>query len=123
MYIYKDGQLIAQAPVGIGTKDQNGTQIGGVSGDKITPVGNFTLTNDTRYNVNGVYSGEAGSNMGPAFLGLSCADQNGNYRGIGIHGSANDTMGSTYGCIRLHNADVVTLYQNLKPGTSVQIRN
>jgi lipoprotein-anchoring transpeptidase ErfK/SrfK len=123
MYIYKDNQLIAQAPIGIGTNDQNGTQTGGVSGDKITPVGNFTITNDIRYNPNGVYSGQFGSNMGPAFLGLSCTDQTGNYRGIGIHGSAGDSLSSTYGCIRVRNGDVVSLYQNLKPGTPVQIRN
>ena len=123
MYVYKDGQLIAQAPVGIGINDKNGTQAGGVSGDKITPTGNFTITNDIRYNANGVYSGQFGSNMGPAFIGLSCADQNGNYRGIGIHGSANSTLGSTFGCIRLQNADLIVLYNSIQPGIPIQIRN
>jgi lipoprotein-anchoring transpeptidase ErfK/SrfK len=123
MYVYKDGQLIAQAPVGIGINDKNGTQAGGVSGDKITPTGNFIITNDIRYNANGVYSGQFGSNMGPAFIGLSCADQNGNYRGIGIHGSANSTLGSTFGCIRLQNADLIILYNSVRSGIPIQIRN
>ena len=123
MYIYKDGQLIGQAPINIGTNDQSGTQIGGVSGDKITPVGDFTITNDVRYNAGGVYSGQYGSNMGPAFLGLSATDQNGSYRGIGIHGSSDDSLGSTYGCIRVQNADIISLYQTLQPGTAVKIRN
>jgi lipoprotein-anchoring transpeptidase ErfK/SrfK len=123
MYIYRDGQLIGQAPVGIGVNDPDGTQIGGISGDKITPVGDFTLTKDLCYNPNGVYSGRYGSNMGPAFLGISAMDQNGSYRGIGIHGSGDDSLRGTYGCIRLHNADVVALYNIAPSGTPVKIRN
>ncbi|MBI4836868.1 MAG: L,D-transpeptidase [Candidatus Portnoybacteria bacterium] len=123
LYLYKDGQLISQAPVGIGTGDKTGALTGGVSGDKITPVGDFVLTKDIRSSPNGVFSGEAGSNMGPVFLGISANDQNGNYRGIGIHGSGDDSLRGTNGCIRLRNADVIELNKVVHAGTPVKIRN
>lgn len=123
LYVYVNGQPVAQSPIGIGINDQSGSQIGGISGDRITPVGDFTITNDRRYSPSGVFSGQFGSNMGPSFIGLSCVDQNGNYRGIGIHGSADDSLRPTYGCIRVKNADVIELYKNIPAGTPVKIRN
>ncbi|MBI5742345.1 MAG: L,D-transpeptidase, partial [Candidatus Niyogibacteria bacterium] len=54
---------------------------------------------------------------------ISATDQNGNYRGIGIHARADDKLSSTNGCVRTSNADVNLLSQYIKSGTKVKIQN
>ncbi|MBI5742479.1 MAG: L,D-transpeptidase, partial [Candidatus Niyogibacteria bacterium] len=105
--VYKDNQFVASTNINIGYADKTGTQTGGNQGDNITPVGEFTITNDIRRDsVNGVYTNDGSKSLGAAFMGISATDQNGNYRGIGIHARADDKLSSTNGCVRTSNADV-----------------
>ena len=128
MYIYyfgdnPNGELIAALPINTGLGDPNSVKTGGYNGDKITPVGEFTITSDKRIDtVGGVYN-QQGVNLGSAFLGISAKDENGNYRGIGIHGNSAGTLGSTMGCVRVKNADLPVMYAALEPGTKIKIRN
>ena len=123
MYVYYNGELIATVPINIGANDLSGTKDGGTNGDRITPVGEFTITSDRRADfTNGVYNSN-GVNMGPVFLGLSAVDQNGNYRGIGIHGSLSGTLKPTAGCIRVGNSDLSAINAALKSGIKIKIRN
>ena len=123
LYVYKNGVPIAYTKIEIGKNDPGSTKVGGEAGNNITPVGEFTIkTDDKRMDSNGVYTRD-GANLGAAFLGISATDKNGAYRGIGIHGSVNDSLGSTAGCVRVRNADAVLLYRALQGGTKVTIRN
>jgi lipoprotein-anchoring transpeptidase ErfK/SrfK len=124
MYIYKDGYIIGSTDINIGQAEKNseGTLSGGKQGDKITPIGEFEITTDRRHSENGVYTKDGKSSLGTSFLGISAKDENGNYRGIGIHGSKDDSLRPTNGCIRVKNADSDLLFSSLKPGTKVQIR-
>ncbi|MEK9168417.1 MAG: L,D-transpeptidase [Patescibacteria group bacterium] len=128
MYIYyygdnKNGELIASIPTNIGSGDLTGEKNGGIKNDKITPTGDFIVTNNKNFDTSGVYNKE-GANMGIAFLGISAKDQNGDYRGIGIHGSQSGTIKSpTNGCIRTNNADLPAIFSALKTGTQIKIQN
>lgn len=116
--IYKDGELIGQAPIGIGSNDPNGEKIGGTVDDKITPVGDFVINYKKDDAPGGIISKEFNTNMGPAILNVDVS------RGIHIHGSGTDNIrDTTAGCIKVHNADVTLLYQAIPAGTPVQIRN
>jgi len=124
MIVYKDGQEIARTNINVGVNDTAGTLAGGINGDKITPTGTFTIIN-TKQDSNGVYSSEGGAYMGTAFSGLSAVDQNGNIRGIGIHGGNLDSGGTlhvTNGCIRVTNSDA-DVFSGLPVGTKVTIQN
>lgn len=125
LYLLKDGNVIASTEINIGQAESSGSGslTGGKSGDKITPIGEFTITKDTRHDANGVYTKDGKSNLGTSFLGISAVDENGNYRGIGIHGSKDDSLRPTNGCIRVKNADSDLLFSNLKPGTKVKIQS
>ena len=124
MYIYKDGYIIGSTDINIGQAEKNGSETltGGKQGDQITPIGEFETTTDRRQSENGVYTKDGKSSLGTSFLGISAKDENGNYRGIGIHGSKDDSLRPTNGCIRVKNADSDLLFSSLKPGTKVQIR-
>ena len=124
LYIYKDGYIIGSTDINIGKAENNrpGTLIGGQQGDAITPIGDFTITNDERHDINGVYTQDGKSHLGTSFLGISAKDEKGNYRGIGIHGSPDDSLRPTNGCIRVKNADSDLLFSVLKPGTPVKIQ-
>jgi len=124
MYLYKDGYIIGSTDINIGQAEKNGpgTLTGGQQGDQITPIGEFEITADQRHSDNGVYTKDGKTSLGTSFLGISAKDENGNYRGIGIHGSKDDSLRPTNGCIRVKNADSDLLFSALKPGTKVQIR-
>lgn len=112
--LFIDGQFIRQYLVGHGKDD-------------CTPVGSFVvdemLVDPTWYPPGGgiIKHGEKGHLIGDRWLGLK--DKPG-ATGLGIHGT-NDgpsigTMCSN-GCVRMHNADVIELYDFVSPGTVVQI--
>ncbi len=124
LYIYKDGYMIGSTDINIGKTEKNGsgTLAGGAQGDGITPIGDFTITEDTRHSANGVYTKDGKSSLGTSFLGISAKDESGNYRGIGIHGSKDDSLRPTNGCIRVKNADSDLIFSSLKPGTKVKIQ-
>jgi lipoprotein-anchoring transpeptidase ErfK/SrfK len=91
------------------------------TGDKKTPLGNWKILEIRQSPDNEPVYSKTGSNMGAAFFLLSPMI-NGE-RGIGMHGNKNGTLGSTYGCIRLKNADILALLPYVKVGTSVIITN
>lgn len=121
LYVEKDGKRVASTDINIGSADKDGTAKGGKAGDNITPVGEFTITGDKRKNENGVLNNN-GKSLGTVFLGISAKDENGNYRGIGIHGSQGNTLGSTSGCIKVTNADANLFFDSIKEGTKVVIQ-
>ncbi|HBM46048.1 MAG: hypothetical protein UT05_C0020G0004 [Parcubacteria group bacterium GW2011_GWF2_38_76] len=115
MIVYKDGKEISRTDINVGINDLSGQKTGGIQGDRITPTGTFTITNDKRKNT---------SNMGTSFIGLSATDQNGNYRGIAVHGGdlRNGELRGTYGCIRVTNQDA-DMFHKLPVGTKITIQN
>ncbi len=108
----------------IGTGE--GIKVGGVRGDKVTPVANLTLVEKSVNLPGGIISQEFKTCMGPTFILLSAKDKYGASRGIGIHGdgkSINGNVGMTAGCIKLKNRDVYTLGKYFVSGTEIRIRN
>ncbi|OGI57066.1 hypothetical protein A3B85_02260 [Candidatus Nomurabacteria bacterium RIFCSPHIGHO2_02_FULL_37_13] len=93
------------------------------SGDSKTPIGTTTIGGDIRIGSNGnaVISGN-GYNLGAAFVNIGVKDSAGNDRGIGFHGSYNDNLGTTNGCIRMSNEDLIALAPYMKPGVKVTIK-
>jgi lipoprotein-anchoring transpeptidase ErfK/SrfK len=118
----KEGELIATIPINIGSKDLNGEKTGGVRNDKITPTGDYTITDNRKFNTEGV-SNKEGANLGVAFIGISAKDENGEDRGIGLHGGRYDTLNPTNGCIRFKNSDLPVINEAFKTGTKIRIRN
>lgn len=93
----------------------------GVEGDKKTPKGSHTIGQDrmdiatsantaiyTRPNSKGQTF-----NLGPAMFTLSI-DGKSTSRGIGIHGSAENVLRGTNGCIRMRNDDLLALAPYIK---------
>ena len=95
----------------------------GVPGDLKTPKGTYNISGDRRISSNGnaVTSGN-GYNLGAAFINIGIKDANGNDRGIGFHGSYNNFLAPTNGCIRLDNGALLTLAPYMKAGTQVIIQ-
>ena len=115
-----------EIPINIGVNGTSDSQ-SAYAGDRKTPLGSYTLTEDQRIANN--YPNEtitvSGTNVGPAFLNTSISDANGNNRGIGIHGGALDSQGQlrpTYGCIRVSNENLSAIARHAKPGTVINIR-
>ena len=91
--------------------------------DGKTPKGTTTISGDVRLgNAAGdaVVSG-SGYNLGAAFINAG-ATINGADRGIGFHGSYNNVLGTTNGCIRMKNADLIALAPYMKAGVKVIIK-
>ena len=110
MYLYKDGVLFKTYVVSTGTKNS-------------TPVGKFKIEEKSVepvwYKPGGgvVKAGTEDYQLGARWMGLSA-------KGYGIHGTKDEnTIGSqvTNGCIRMHNADVIELYDIVPSGTEVEI--
>jgi hypothetical protein len=119
MNVVYNGQIIGSAPINIGTNGVGTTNGGtGTSGDKTTPLGDFSIENVRNTPGTQYFSSEYGSNMGPAVINLSVPDRS----GIAIHGSQNDNLNNTAGCIRLHNADAIAVSQVVNNGTTVRIK-
>ena len=89
-------------------------------GDRKTPVGIWKILDirKPKGENQAVFNGN-GSNMGAAFFHLSPMISG--ERGIGMHGNKRGTLGATYGCIRMKNADILALLPYIKTGTSVYI--
>ncbi len=98
-----------------------------VGGDSKTPKGVTKITSDRRPNSRPPIKNKAaitrdGSyNLGAAFINIG-ATVNGKDRGIGFHGNAENTLGTTNGCIRMLNDDLVALAPYMKTGVSVIIK-
>jgi hypothetical protein len=90
-----------------------------------TPVGFFKVVNKIKnrpyYNGN-IPGGDSRNPLGKRWLGLNA---NGTYgETYGIHGNNNENSIGKYvsqGCVRMHNADVEKLYDQVQVGTPVAI--
>lgn len=112
--LFMDGLYVKQYPVGIGE-------------DNKTPTGTFAidscLVRPDWYPPGGgiIKYGEQGHLLGERWLGFKNTP---GVTGIGIHGTNEpETLGkaSSNGCIRMHNEDIVELYDFVVPGTKVKI--
>lgn len=96
--LYKDNQWFKSFPVAVGKPSTP------------TPKGTYHIVNKA---VN------PGGPFGARWLGLSVPSG-----GYGIHGTNNPaSIGNavSHGCIRMHNNDVIALYNIVPVGTTVQI--
>lgn len=124
-YFYVGGEgewsKFVTVPINVGL---NGvSEIGqAAEGDSRTPKGVTTISGDVRIGNSGTAITDRSGrfNLGAAFINIG-ATANGKDRGIGFHGSANDNLGTTNGCIRMSNADLVALAPYMKPGVKVII--
>jgi hypothetical protein len=129
MYIHLSNGTIASVPIRTG---QNGVaeKGRGVTGDRKTPKGTFTIGGSTgggnarialsKDAKNAIFTRDGKTNLGPAFLGINI-DPTGANRGIGIHGQGSTKFSPTYGCIRMHNDDLVIIGKYIKSGTPIII--
>ncbi|WP_261178260.1 L,D-transpeptidase [Anaerobacillus sp. CMMVII] len=91
----------------------------------LTPEGTFNIVNKVEkpwYNPQNIPGGDARNPLGSHWLGLNVPGTKG-YT-YGIHGTNNPSSIGSYaslGCIRMHNADIQWLYQNLPLQTTVEI--
>lgn len=92
------------------------------TGDKKTPIGNWKILDIRKPAADhqAVFNGN-GANMGAVFYLLSPMIDG--ERGIGMHGNKNGTLGSTSGCIRVKNADLLALFPYIQKGTNFYITN
>jgi L,D-transpeptidase ErfK/SrfK len=86
-----------------------------------SPVGTFTVisrvTRPTYYSAGKTIAAGAGNPVGTRWIGLS-------RKGYGIHGTnAPSSIGhaKSHGCIRLRNADVERLFEQVRAGDSVEL--
>jgi lipoprotein-anchoring transpeptidase ErfK/SrfK len=127
LWFYKDGKLTATYRVATGIH-VDGPKPAATNQDKnkVTPLGRFAITNlqeNPRYNKLNIPGGDPKNPLGTRFLGFSVYDGDG--AGVwAIHGTdERDTIGRwvSDGCIRLKNEDVEKLYDQVKPGTLLEI--
>ncbi|MDR3519778.1 MAG: L,D-transpeptidase family protein [Candidatus Pacebacteria bacterium] len=114
------GLTCVTVPINIGYKGvaQPGTA---TDGDAKTPVGTYKLGSKT-VGSNGSAVISNGYNFGAAFVNIGVTDSNGVNRGIGFHGNAGDTLGTTNGCVRMTNDDLALLAPCMQQGTTVVIQ-
>ena len=96
--LYKDGKWFKSFPIAVGKTSTP------------TPKGTFRIKNKA---VN------PGGPFGARWLGLSIPSG-----GYGIHGTNNPSSigkAASNGCVRMYNNDVITLYNTVPVGTTVQI--
>lgn len=100
----------------------------GVGKDDLTPAGRFVVANmlvqPRWYKPGGglIEYGEEGNLLGERWIGF--ANEPG-ASGLGIHGTDDESSIGTKcsnGCIRMSNPDVIELYDFLRPGSQVEIR-
>ncbi|WP_238457081.1 L,D-transpeptidase family protein [Desulforamulus putei] len=107
---YQDGILQKVFPVATGRQRS------------FTPEGKFTIINkiiNPPYYKKNIPGGSPHNPLGPRWLGLSAPGGP-----FGIHGNNNPGSIGTYasnGCIRLHNKDILWLYEQVPIGTPVII--
>ncbi|NJL60901.1 MAG: L,D-transpeptidase [Methylacidiphilales bacterium] len=110
------GEVIASYPTGIGKKGWD------------TPTGSFQvfhMQHDPvwRHPITGkIFPSGEDSPLGDRWIGF-VSDRDGE---IGFHGTPDDSLvGSpvSHGCLRMRNPDVRMLYNQIKIGTSVEVRH
>jgi len=95
----------------------------GYQGDNKTPTGTFSVNSDIRIGENGqaVFTSNGQTNMGAAFVNIGATDSGGVDRGIGIHGSNDNRLRPTNGCIRMKNEDLELIAPLIQSGTQINI--
>ncbi len=117
------GSNCVSVPINVGYKgvSELGTA---TAGDNKTPKGTTKITGDIRgpySNGNAALSGNE-YNLGVAFINIGATSTSGANRGIGFHGSYNNNLGTTNGCVRMTNDDLAALAPCMKTGTTVTIQ-
>jgi lipoprotein-anchoring transpeptidase ErfK/SrfK len=118
VYVYGTDQVIASYPTGVGKKGWE------------TPIGSFKVMHKQlhpawRHPITGkVFPAGPDSPLGERWIGfMSVSADKGE---IGFHGTPDETLvgGSvSHGCLRMRNADVRMLFEQVKMGTPVEVRN
>lgn len=92
-----------------------------------TPTGKFSVYNkivNRPYYKEGIPGGDPRNPLGKRWMGLDCNGTKGTT--YGIHGTNNESSigkNASHGCIRMHNAEVESLYEIVPIGTTVIIQN
>lgn len=93
--------------------------------DDLTPQGLFTIivkAKDPYYRKSDIPGGSPDNPLGTRWMGFDAEGTDG--RTYGIHGTNNDDSIGKYisnGCIRMHNAEVETLFDRVPSGTKILI--
>jgi len=115
VYVYRQNTVIASYPIGVGKKGWE------------TPTGTFEVIHMQEYPawqhpITGkVFPAGANSPLGERWIGFLKDGLN----EIGFHGTPNsELVGSpvSHGCLRMRNADVRLLYEQVSLGVPVQVR-
>ena len=113
LYLYSNGIVRNHFPVGTGKRPS------------LTPNGIFKIINKAKYPTYfGIPGGSPNNPLGARWFGLNKVSKGG--KRYGIHGTNNPRSigkNSSAGCIRMHNKDVMYLYQLVPVGTVVTIRD
>jgi lipoprotein-anchoring transpeptidase ErfK/SrfK len=116
VYVYHDDVVIASYPIAVGKKGWE------------TPTGDFKVMHKEyhpiwKHPITGqVFDGGTNSPLGDRWIGFWSDGRN----EIGFHGTPNvDLVGSavSHGCLRMRNADVRMLYNQVDLGTTVLVRD
>ena len=109
--VLEDGQVLRIFSVSVGATNSP------------SPTGQFEivsrLTNPTYYHPGTVIPPGQGNPIGPRWIGL-------NHKGYGIHGTNEPRSigrAASHGCIRLRNRDIKQLFEMVRVGDSVEIRD
>lgn len=92
-----------------------------------TPTGKFSVYNkivNRPYYKENIPGGASNNPLGKRWMGLDCYGTQGTT--YAIHGTNNESSigkNVSHGCIRMHNADVESLYEIVPIGTTVIIKN
>lgn len=96
----------------------------GIEGDKKTPKGEVGIRGlrlpegNPR---NEVFTRNGDASLGPVFIYFDTEDENGKNRGMGFHGSNENVLRNTDGCIRLYNDDLLLIQDKFEVGMKVII--
>lgn len=116
VYVYQIGQVIASFPLGVGKKGWE------------TPLGNFEVIHMQhnpvwKHPITGkIFEAGSDSPLGDRWVGFWSDGHN----EIGFHGTPDDSLVGTavsHGCLRMRNPDVRMLYEKVKVGTPVEVKN
>jgi lipoprotein-anchoring transpeptidase ErfK/SrfK len=111
-------------PINIGFNGASYPPLQPTEGDGRTPIGETRITSDRRIfgALKAALTRDRQYNLGAAFINIGVTTTDGTNRGIGFHGSANNTLGTTNGCIRMKNDDLLALAPLMVTGTRVIIK-
>ncbi|MDJ0618081.1 MAG: L,D-transpeptidase [Calothrix sp. MO_192.B10] len=115
VYVYRQSTVVASYPIGVGKKGWE------------TPTGSFKVMHMQhnpawRHPITGqVFPAGANSPLGLRWIGFWTDG----HSHIGFHGTPNDeVVGNpvSHGCLRMRNPDVVSLYNQVRLGTQVEVQ-